>query len=201
MNKTYFAIPLVLIVACIAGCISGGDSSTYKGELEDLALDTGLLPEGWYDHMEMATVDTCVPPIASAITIEVAHAYNPGNGYITARLFQNVTRATEGDAGSVYTTFVTGMVEQYGEAWHTQHEGDASLSEYAHTVIGDDSFACIIETDEVTDPEEDVHEEMTQYYVAFVNKDIVVTILVQDYPSFIGMEEVLALAADISGRI
>jgi hypothetical protein len=42
---------------------------------------------------------------------------------------------------------------------------------------------------------------MTQYYVAFVNKDIVVTILVQDYPSFIGMEEVLALAADISGRI
>ncbi len=110
-------------MACIGGCISGGDSSTYKGEVEDLALDTGLLPEGWYDHMEMATVDTCVPPIASAITIEVAHAYNPGNGYITARLFQNVTRATEGDAGSVYTTFVTGMVEQYGEAWHTQHEG------------------------------------------------------------------------------
>ena len=201
MNKSAYIIGALVLAICISGCITGAEQTTYEGALADLSMDTELLPEGWYDYVETATVDTCVPPIEEAITIDVSHAYNPGTGYITAHIFQNVTRVTEGDEQAFYDDFVATLEAQYGDAWYEQHEGTVTLSPYAHDSIGDASYACVVSIDEVIDAEEDEHAQSVMYHLAFVKNDIVVTVMYAECPSLITIGDLASIAADVAMRI
>jgi hypothetical protein len=201
MNKSAYIIGALVLAVCMSGCITGSDPTTYEGTLTDLTMDAELLPEGWYDHIDTATVDTCVPPIEEAITVDVSHAYNPGEGYITAHIFQNVTRVTEGGQQAFYDDFVAALESQFGDAWHEQHDGTVDLSPFAHDAIGDASFACVVSIDEIVDAEEDEHVQSVTYHLAFVKKDVVVTFMYEECPSLITIGDLASIAADVAARI
>lgn len=201
MKKTVYLVGLLVLAACVSGCVTGAESTSYEGTLTELTMDTSMLPEGWYDYVETAETDNCVDPVKNAVTIDVAHAYNPGDGYITAHFIQNVTLVAEDDVMSFFNEQVASLQEQFGNAWYEQHEGEVSLAEFAHEAIGDASFACTVEIDEIVDAEEDVHEQTTTYYIVFVNKDVVVSMQCNEYPSLVGLDELILISADIAERI